>query len=76
LPPRFLGGGYHSCGLSNHIELLAFHVLSNEELNEFSAVNAIGPLFPMYDVNSLGDIEFTQAVFATDDAAAVFIQSR
>ena len=50
-------------------------MLSNEELNEFSAVDAGGPIFSSHDVGGPGDVEFTQAVFATDDVLAIPVPS-
>ena len=45
--------------------------VSAEELNNFSAVHADGPLFISPHIKGVGDTEYTQAVFATDDVVSI-----
>ena len=48
----------------------------NEELYEFSAVDAGGPLFISSRVRRAPDTEFAQAIVATDDVVSIRITSR
>ena len=58
------------------LELCTLGLPSNQELYEFSAVNAGGPLFMSSHVKGAVDAEFTQAIVATDDVVSVPITSR
>jgi hypothetical protein len=57
------------------LELFTLGMLSIEELNKFSAMQADSPIFISHYFMDCGDAEFTQAIFAPDDGVSVHIPS-
>jgi hypothetical protein len=57
------------------LELFTLGMLSIEELNEFSAVQADSPIFISHYFRDWGDNKFTQAIFAPDDGVSIHIPS-